>query len=219
MTSRKGEITNITEVKRYFNFLKCMYIIEAFIAVILNQTRNSGYSVYYATSFALYSLKLYERLLTLSIIFFSATFKKHQHHLSIAEFFLLPHPLQADFEAKIGFSMARFFIWLIRHIRHIDVFIFIFFHCLDHPELAKKLLILTLVLKISGFSCKMGPLIVDLVQVSGGTTCIPLNQVRCWRLFSSIFVKNSYLTYPCVTQSFSAEVHCGGYLKLWTYLH
>ncbi|KRZ66362.1 hypothetical protein T10_13581 [Trichinella papuae] len=44
-----------------------------------NQTWNSRHSVYYATLLALISLK-WQRLLTLSIIFFSGTFKKHQRH-------------------------------------------------------------------------------------------------------------------------------------------
>ncbi|KRZ02109.1 hypothetical protein T11_826, partial [Trichinella zimbabwensis] len=41
------------------NLLIYMYIIEAFIAIILNQTPNSRHSVYYATLFALYSFKLH----------------------------------------------------------------------------------------------------------------------------------------------------------------
>ncbi|KRZ76502.1 hypothetical protein T10_6287 [Trichinella papuae] len=40
------------------NLSKCICIIEALLAVILNQTRNSRYSLYYLILFALYSLKL-----------------------------------------------------------------------------------------------------------------------------------------------------------------
>ncbi|KRZ97032.1 hypothetical protein T08_15022 [Trichinella sp. T8] len=36
-----------------------MYIIEALIAVILNQMQNNRHSIYYATLFALYSLELH----------------------------------------------------------------------------------------------------------------------------------------------------------------
>ncbi|KRZ69579.1 hypothetical protein T10_2593, partial [Trichinella papuae] len=58
------------------NLLIYMYIIEAFIAIILNQTQNSRHSVYLPFT----CLNCMQRLLTWSIIFFSGTFKKHQRH-------------------------------------------------------------------------------------------------------------------------------------------
>ncbi|KRX39131.1 hypothetical protein T05_9540 [Trichinella murrelli] len=80
-----------------------MYISEAFVAVILSQTRN-----------------------TWLLIFFSATFKKRQRQRSS---FLQLHPLEGGFMARMGFGMAQTFIWFIRHM---EVFIFIFFHCLEY---------------------------------------------------------------------------------------
>ncbi|KRZ47919.1 Plancitoxin-1, partial [Trichinella nativa] len=52
-----------------FNFL-IYVLIEAFIAVILNQARNNKHSAHHATLFFFSSLKLHKRLLTRSIIFF-----------------------------------------------------------------------------------------------------------------------------------------------------
>ncbi|KRZ66361.1 hypothetical protein T10_13581 [Trichinella papuae] len=53
--------------------------VPDYLCYLRNQTWNSRHSVYYATLLALISLK-WQRLLTLSIIFFSGTFKKHQRH-------------------------------------------------------------------------------------------------------------------------------------------
>ncbi|KRX42631.1 hypothetical protein T09_15002, partial [Trichinella sp. T9] len=95
-----------------------MYIIEAFIVVILNLTPNNRHSVYYATLFAPYSLKLHAAFINvvdyilqrciqkspgLLLLFSDIANIFHEHQLSGAEFFLLPHPLQATFEARIGF--------------------------------------------------------------------------------------------------------------------
>ncbi|KRZ65909.1 hypothetical protein T10_8506 [Trichinella papuae] len=54
------------------------------------------------------------------------------------------------------------------------------FEAFSHPELDKQLSIPRLVLKTRAVSCKMGPLIVN---VSRGTTCIPLNQ-----MFDAFFI-------------------------------
>ncbi|KRX42574.1 hypothetical protein T06_17045 [Trichinella sp. T6] len=88
-----------------------MYIIEALIAVILNQMQNNRYSIYYATLFALYSLELHTAFINvvnyiLQII--ASSVQRHYEYVSLAsveyaEFFLLLHPLQVNFEARIDF--------------------------------------------------------------------------------------------------------------------
>ncbi|KRY45878.1 hypothetical protein T03_1847 [Trichinella britovi] len=70
-------------------FLKYMYIIETFIAVILNQTQNSRHSIYYATLFAIYWLQLHAALIYLVDYILQRLIQKapglgHEKYVSLA---------------------------------------------------------------------------------------------------------------------------------------
>ncbi|KRZ73299.1 hypothetical protein T10_11911, partial [Trichinella papuae] len=68
---------------------KCIYIIEALLAVILNQTRNSRYCLYYLILFALYSLKLQAEFINTVDCIFQRYIQKAPGSFSILQICLI----------------------------------------------------------------------------------------------------------------------------------